>query len=36
MKMLASITAIEAEVRTLSAVIDAMGDGQPAPTASER
>ena len=35
-KMLASITAIEAEVRALCAVIDAMGDGRPAPTAGER
>jgi hypothetical protein len=34
--MLASITAIEAEVRALCAVIDAMGDGRPAPTAGER
>jgi hypothetical protein len=36
MNMLASITTVEAEVRTLSAVIDAMGDGPPAPTAGER
>jgi hypothetical protein len=35
-KMLAGITAIEAEVQTLCAVIDAMGDGRPAPTAGER
>ena len=35
-KMLASITVIEAEVRALCAVIDAMGDGQAAPTAGER
>jgi signal transduction histidine kinase len=35
-KMLAGITAIEAEVQTLCAVIDAMGDGRPAPTTGER
>ena len=35
-KMLASITAIEAEVRGLCAVIDAMVDERPAPTAGER
>jgi hypothetical protein len=34
-KMLASITAIDAAVQTLCAVIDAMGDGRPAPTAGE-
>ena len=35
-KMLASLTAIETEVQTLCAVIDAMGDGRPAPTPGER
>ncbi len=35
-RMLASITAMAAEVQTLCAVIDSMGDGRPALAAGDR